>query len=60
MECNVNPKLTARVLECLECYQPFVLTPSERQFYIDKRLAEPKRCPQCRLKRKLILSEGRG
>ncbi len=20
MECNVNPKLTARVLECLECH----------------------------------------
>ena len=46
--CNLLPK----VITCRECGEPFVLSPGERQFYIDRKLKEPSRCADCRARRR--------
>lgn len=46
--CNLLPK----VVVCRECGEPFVLSPGERQFYIDHKLKEPSRCGECRTRRR--------
>jgi hypothetical protein len=46
--CNLSP----RVIICRECGEPFVLSPGERQFYIDRKLKEPSRCADCRARRR--------
>ncbi len=54
-------KFEAKHLFCCDCNRPFVWTAGEQLFYYSKGLAPPKRCPQCRLKRKLTLvKEGGG
>jgi len=42
-------------LICVDCGNTFIWTRGERYYYASKGLAPPKRCPQCRLKRKLTL-----
>jgi len=44
-----------KTLICQDCGKPFVFKAGEAQFYWSKGLSIPKRCPQCRLKRKLTL-----
>ena len=43
-------------LTCADCEATFIFTKGERYYYASKGLAEPKRCPNCRLKRKLTLA----
>jgi hypothetical protein len=43
------------VLECIDCQRNFTFTRGEQQYFASKGLSTPKRCPQCRLKRKLTL-----
>jgi len=43
-------------LTCVDCGDTFTWTRGERYFYASKGLVEPKRCPECRLKRKLTLA----
>lgn len=46
-------------LTCVDCGDTFTWTRGERHFYVAKGLSEPKRCPECRIKRKLtLLPEG--
>lgn len=41
------------ILRCIECGQEFVFTAGEQAFYADKGLLnEPRRCPECRAKRR--------
>jgi hypothetical protein len=35
-------------LVCDDCRKPFTFTESEQQFYAEKNLAPPRRCPACR------------
>lgn len=51
-------KFTDKTLLCIECNRPFIFTAGEQGFYYSKGLALPKRCPQCRLARKLSLQKG--
>lgn len=37
---------------CKDCGEPFSMDKSEIEFYEDKRLEQPKRCPGCRKKRR--------
>jgi len=42
-----------KTLICQECGQEFIFTASEQEFYASKGFTnEPKRCPECRRKRK--------
>lgn len=39
-----------KILKCKICQSDFPFTTGEQQFYLDRVLAEPKRCPKCRMK----------
>ncbi len=41
-------ELEDKNLICKICGAEFILTAGEQQFYIDRVLAEPRRCPKCR------------
>lgn len=41
-----------KVLVCKDCSKEFVLTEGEQEFYKEKGLTEPLRCPDCRKVRK--------
>lgn len=41
-----------KVLKCKDCGKTFELTTEEQAWYIDKGYALPKRCIDCRRKRK--------
>ena len=43
-------------LICVDCEATFIFSKGERYYYASKGLVEPKRCPECRLKRKLTLA----
>lgn len=40
-----------KVINCVDCGNQFTFTEGEQQYYMDKGLNVPKRCPACRLKR---------
>jgi len=42
-------------IACVDCGSNFVFSPGEQRYFMSKGLSEPKRCPGCRLKRKLTL-----
>mgnify|MGYP001200661816 CR=1 FL=1 len=42
-------------LTCVDCGATFTWTRGERYYYAGKGLSEPKRCPECRERRKLTL-----
>lgn len=37
------------LLTCIDCGKEFIFTEGEQKFYLDKLLAPPKRCAQCRV-----------
>lgn len=47
--------LKDRRLKCIDCGATFTFTIGEQRYFLSKGLSEPKRCPQCRLRRKLTL-----
>ena len=47
-------------MPCLDCQVVFTFTAGEQRYFLFKGLSQPKRCPQCRLKRKLALVKGGG
>jgi len=49
-----------RQLTCIDCEASFIFTKGERYYYGSKGLVEPKRCPECRLERKMTLAPERG
>ena len=51
----INPKLKNKTLRCVDCGMDFMFTVGEQVYFRSKGLSTPKRCPQCRLKRKLTL-----
>ncbi|MFW6105163.1 MAG: zinc-ribbon domain containing protein [Chloroflexota bacterium] len=47
-----------QIIRCVDCGTGFILTPGERQFYLDRKLNLPKRCPACRRRRRQGASHG--
>ena len=43
-------------LICIDCEVSFTFARGEQYYYASKGLVEPKRCAECRLKRKLTLA----
>jgi len=42
-----------KILQCKICGNEFEWSEAEQQFYADRKLVEPKRCKNCRTKRKI-------
>jgi hypothetical protein len=50
-----------KIILCQECLQEFVWTGGEQEFYKNKKLAQPVRCPVCRaIHRKATQDKFRG
>jgi len=60
MERTQNVNLLPRVVECVDCGEPFVISPGERQFYLEHCLKEPLRCFDCRQRRRQAKLQGKG
>jgi len=45
-------KLQDKLLLCLECGADFTFTVGEQLYFLSKGLSIPKRCPQCRKRRR--------
>jgi hypothetical protein len=43
-------------LQCCECLNSFLWTSGEILYYTSKGLQTPRRCPDCRLRRKLTIN----
>lgn len=41
-----------KVLTCIECGKEFTLTPEHEEWFLDKGLKLPKRCSECRNKKR--------
>ncbi len=41
-----------QIIRCCDCGAGFIITCGERQFYSDRKLNLPKRCPECRRRRR--------
>jgi len=49
-----------RTLKCIDCGEEFIFATGEQRYFEKRQLVEPKRCPECRQKRKKLLSEREG
>jgi hypothetical protein len=45
-------QLQPKVVICRECQEPFVLSPGERKFYLERKMKDPQRCGDCRARRR--------
>ena len=44
--------MDSKSIKCKICGNEFEWSMAEQQFYLDRKLVEPKRCPNCRTRRK--------
>lgn len=49
-----------QVLTCSICLEPFTWTRRAQEFFVLHGFQQPKRCPACRLERRLSTPMGRG
>jgi NAD-dependent SIR2 family protein deacetylase len=52
---SINLNLKNKTIRCVDCGADFTFSVGEQRYFLSKGLSVPKRCPQCRLKRKLTL-----
>ena len=56
---NGQNKNMDKQITCADCGKDFIFSTSEQHFFQSKNLTEPKRCKECRVKRKQQkMSEG--
>jgi phage FluMu protein Com len=55
----MNDTSNNRIIICIDCHKPFVFSEGEQAFYLEHKLVEPKRCPECRRLNK-IKKEAKG
>lgn len=48
------------ILKCVQCENEFTFTNGERRYFQSKGLSVPKRCPDCRARRKQTLVPDNG
>ncbi len=54
-----NPKAESKTLLCVDCGTQFLFSMGEQRYFTSKGLSTPKRCPQCRRKRRdTLVREG--
>ena len=44
--------METKIIKCKICGNEFEWSEDEQQFYLDRKLVEPRRCLECRTKRK--------
>jgi Probable zinc-ribbon domain len=47
-----TPNFKTSILKCVECHFDYLLTDKEQLAYFRKGLAMPRRCPECRQRRR--------
>lgn len=47
-------------LWCIDCDREFIFNSGEQAFYYSKELSTPRRCPECRARRRRLLIPDRG
>jgi hypothetical protein len=52
------PVFKTKFIVCIDCGCDFLFNSGEQRFFWSKGLAEPRRCSECRLKRKLTIDRG--
>ncbi|MBT9140272.1 MAG: hypothetical protein DDT30_00848 [Dehalococcoidia bacterium] len=57
MEARV--KFEDQRLDCCDCGKPFIFSAGERAFFWSKGLTQPRRCKECRERRRLTLVQAR-
>ena len=55
-----NNNYEIQQLECVECGKAFEFSVDDQEFYAKKGYSSPKRCPECRAKRKANSNQGGG
>jgi len=45
--------------ECVDCHETFTLTAGEQEFFTMKQFPFPKRCKECRIKKKASQTNGK-
>jgi hypothetical protein len=58
MQNDQVPLFKDAILTCQICNKQFIFEKGEQKYYYIKDLALPKRCPKCRLAKKLHLQVG--
>lgn len=54
-----NPKFENKSLLCVDCGAQFLFSTGEQRYFLSKGLSTPKRCPECRQKRRdTLVREG--
>ncbi len=48
-------KFREEILRCVDCEAQFIFTAGEQDYFLSRGLSTPKRCTQCRTRRKLTL-----
>lgn len=49
---DVTNNTNGELIKCKDCGKGFLLSPEKKQFFLDRGLHLPKRCPTCRKARK--------
>ena len=49
-------ELKDKTIVCCDCSNAFTWTSGEQVYYLSKKLQTPRRCPRCRLVRKLTIA----
>jgi hypothetical protein len=52
MDDSVPTNFKNKTLTCQDCSMPFIWTAGEQFYYAHRNLSQPKRCPDCRQKRR--------
>jgi DNA-directed RNA polymerase subunit RPC12/RpoP len=47
-----TPNFIDMLIRCIECGRDFVFTANEQSYFYENHLATPKRCPECRQRRR--------
>ena len=56
---DTAPEFEDTTVTCCDCGRDFVWEKGEREYYWSKGLADPKRCPECRQRRKITIRSDR-
>ena len=48
-----------QILKCIDCTNEFEHTERDQEFYAERRFTPPKRCRNCRMKKKARMGENR-
>ena len=50
--------MSSKYIKCVDCSSEFEFTDGEQEFYADKGYNQPKRCAECRAKKKAQANGG--